>query len=149
MPLPNILTDRLRLRERDSRDFEDCVTMDSDPEVMRFIRPDSSPDDERRFNEEVFAMDWPDGLGFWTITPRSDPDGFLGWIFLIPFEGDTTMADLYADVEIGYRLKRAAWGQGYASEAARTLVEHGFTEFAPATDWRRRPVPAMCGLTMS
>jgi RimJ/RimL family protein N-acetyltransferase len=32
------------------------------------------------------------------------------------------------NVELGYRLRRAAWGHGYATEGSRTLISMGFTD---------------------
>src|SRR5947209_20555810 len=32
------------------------------------------------------------------------------------------------DVALGYRLRKAAWGHGYATEGARALIRKGFTE---------------------
>ena len=57
--------------------------------------------------------------------------GFVGWFVLRPAE-DGGMAKMLAegpeDAELGYRLKRDAWGKGYATEGSRALVEKGFRE---------------------
>jgi RimJ/RimL family protein N-acetyltransferase len=45
---------------------------------------------------------------------------FLGWVLLIPRDA------VGPEIEIGWRLNRDAWGYGYATEAARPVVEHAF-----------------------
>ena len=64
------------------------------------------------------ALDFGNGLGHWTLRLRTDPAGFVGTAMLIPIEGKGP------DIEIGWRLPRAFWGQGIASEAARAVHTH-------------------------
>ena len=64
-----------------------------------------------------------DGLGFWVGLVGDD---FVGWWTLKPAHGpdqpdDPGVADL------GFRLLRRRWGNGFASEGARELVRHGLT----------------------
>ena len=33
------------------------------------------------------------------------------------------------EAELGYRLRKSAWGNGYATEGSRALIRKGFTEF--------------------
>ena len=51
---------------------------------------------------------------------RDDPGSFVGWALLIP--QDT----VGPEIEIGWRLRREAWGQGLATEAARPVLRHAF-----------------------
>jgi RimJ/RimL family protein N-acetyltransferase len=118
-------TARLLLRPRRADDFEACRVMDGDPEVVRYVAAPWSNEAEhlaflRRRIETVF----PPGLGYWTIVPRDDPAGFLGWVMLCPCD----VAG--AEVEIGWRLPRAAWGHGYATEAAAPILAQGFRNAA-------------------
>jgi len=57
-------------------------------------------------------------MGYWTIRNRYDATDFLGWILLIPSDtvGPAT--------EIGWRLPRKAWGSGFATEAAKPVLQH-------------------------
>jgi RimJ/RimL family protein N-acetyltransferase len=50
---------------------------------------------------------------------------FLGWFEFRPLDDDSS-----AVVELGYRLNKAAWGRGYATDGARALMDKGFTELA-------------------
>jgi len=101
-------------------DLEACLAMDRDPEVVRFIDgPWSDPEPHRAFVEARIKARYPRGLGYWTIRRKSE-ERLLGWILLIPY----TVQD--AEVEIGWRLVRDAWGQGIAAEAAAAVLRHGF-----------------------
>jgi RimJ/RimL family protein N-acetyltransferase len=125
--LPDFETSRLRLRPRSLADTEACLAMDREPDVARFVPevlrmvcgPEADAIAHRAFVEERTRGPYPRGLGYWTICPRAAEDVFLGWVLLIPVDA------VGPEVEIGWRLRRSAWGQGYASEAAAVLVPHG------------------------
>ncbi len=119
--LPALDTPRLLIRARTLDDLEACFAMDRDPEVTRFIKgPWSDPVQHRRFLELRITRPYPPGLGYWSIRERAAPDVFLGWVMLIPDHG------VGPEIEIGWRLVRAAWGRGIASEAAHALAIHAF-----------------------
>ncbi|ARX85607.1 MULTISPECIES: GNAT family N-acetyltransferase [Streptomyces] len=90
-----------------------------DPEVMQYVGGWSS---ERSTYEELTARqrrhDAELGFCLWTLLdPEGDPVGFAGampW----PREWGPT-----GEIEIGWRLARAAWGHGYATAAARATLE--------------------------
>lgn len=63
-----------------------------------------------------------DRYGFWAAIEKASGD-FLGWFHFRP--GDDAKPD---EPELGYRLRRPAWGKGYATEASRALIHMGFTE---------------------
>lgn len=119
--LPTFHTDRLLLRPRTMGDLDDCLAMDRDPQVTQHIAgPWKDPDRHRAFVVDRIQTRWPDGLGYWTIVPRADPQTFLGWILLLP------CLDFGDEIEIGWRLPRRHWGHGYATEAARPVLRHAF-----------------------
>ncbi len=60
--------------------------------------------------------------GFWAAREKG-AGAFLGWFELRPLDDHDP-----AVAELGYRLNRAAWGRGYATEGARALVDKGFTD---------------------
>jgi RimJ/RimL family protein N-acetyltransferase len=120
--LPAFETGRLLLRQRTMADLEDCIGMDRDPEVTRFVPgPWNDPDAHRRFVRSRIETDFGPGLGYWSIFAKEKPAGFLGWILLIPADGAGP------EIEIGWRLNRISWGKGYATEAARPVLVHAFT----------------------
>ena len=62
------------------------------------------------------------GYGFWAAVERTSGQ-FLGWFHLRPAPDAPP-----GEVELGYRLRRAAWGKGYASEGSRALIDKAFRE---------------------
>ncbi|MGK9167715.1 GNAT family N-acetyltransferase [Inquilinus limosus] len=117
--LPSFETPRLILRPRTMADLEDCLAMDRDPEVVRHIDgPWSDPEAHRRFVEDRITRTYPDGMGYWTVRAKAPEGRFLGWVLLIPADA------VGPEIEIGWRLVRAAWGHGYATEAAAPILAH-------------------------
>jgi RimJ/RimL family protein N-acetyltransferase len=116
-------TERLRLRRFTPGDVDRLADLDSDPEVMRHITY-GVPTPRATYAETILPC-WlgiyatTPLLGYWAAEDRMD-DRFLGWFHLRPDRIDTD------DQELGYRLRREAWGRGLATEGAVALVDHGF-----------------------
>jgi RimJ/RimL family protein N-acetyltransferase len=109
------------MRPWTAADVADCVAMDSDIEVRRFLTPEFRDNfDIRAYQDQVrarVAIDPGQGFGWWILRSRVD-DRFLGMALLIPLalEGP--------EIEIGWRLPRSAWGNGYATEAGSHIVQY-------------------------
>ena len=119
-------TDRLVLRRFTEADVDNLFDLDSDPDVMRFInggRPTPRDviqnDTLPRFLHyyERFA-----GYGFWAAVEKATGE-FLGWFHFRPPQGASP-----DEAELGYRLRKSAWGKGYGTEGSRALIRKGFTE---------------------
>jgi len=145
-------TPRLRLRHIVPADLDALVELDADPEVMRYISY-GEPTPRARYEQDylprflAYYTSTP-LLGYWIAETRAD-DQFVGWFHLRPDRIDA------GEQEIGYRLRRAAWGRGYATELGRALVAHGFERVgAPVISARAlrdnaasRRVMEKCGLS--
>ena len=120
-------TERLVLRRFTADDVDDLVALDSDPAVMRYInggRPTSRDEIESEVLPAFLAYyERYAGYGFWAAVERST-GRFVGWFHFRPVQGAPT-----DEVELGYRLRRSAWGKGYATEGSRALIDKGFSEF--------------------
>ena len=111
---------RLRLRRLRSSDEPAMIALDSDPLVMRYVGSPpglrSADETAARARERIGA---DHGLaGWWAIEGRHDGT-FHGLGLLLPMPDGI-------DVEVGYRLARASWGGGIATEATSALVGHAF-----------------------
>jgi RimJ/RimL family protein N-acetyltransferase len=127
-------TDRLTLRRFTEADEDNLVELNSDPEVMRFLnggRP--APRDQVRTRIIPVFLGYYErfeGFGFWAAVETATGQ-FLGWFhFRPPLQGADTPVGWDEDgvAELGYRLRRSAWGKGYATEGSRALIDKGFTE---------------------
>lgn len=101
-------------------DLGEFVALHADPEVTRFIRPlDRAAAEERlRRDEEEWRQR---GHGLLAVLGRED-GAFLGRCGLKHWPQ-------FDEVELGWALRRDAWGRGYATEAGRACVEWGFSHF--------------------
>ena len=119
-------TERLVLRRFTGADVDNLLDLDSDPEVMRFLTG-GKPTPREVIRDEILPRilhyyERFAGFGFWAAIERSTGD-FLGWFEFRPQEGSGT-----DEAELGYRLRRSAWGRGYATEGSRALIRKGFSE---------------------
>lgn len=149
-----LVTSRVRLRQYEPRDLERFVELNSDPEVVRYVggetlsRADTESGVERTL---MYRERFAGRLGVFTAERLSD-GAFMGWFLLRP---DRERLDDVANLELGYRLKREFWGQGYATEASRALVAKAFDELGAESVWAQalaanaasRRVMEKCGLT--
>ena len=116
-----IETNSLILKPRTMDDIRQCVEMDIDSEVNKYIPGvwDGSCK-HIAFLEERISKSYPFELGYWSIFPKNNPLDFLGWVHLLPIQDDMKT------VEIGWRLKRSAWRKGYATESAQAILTYAF-----------------------
>lgn len=117
-----IETERLILRDWREADVAPFAAMGRDPEVMAFIGPPLDDEGVRAAIERQHGFQLAHGYCFWAVERRDDA-AFLGFCGLKPGAPGTPIEN---EVEIGWRLARHAWGQGYAREAAAASLDWGW-----------------------
>ena len=146
-------TKRLTLRRFTESDLEHIYELDNDPDVMRFINGGVTT--PRQVIRDVLM---PGFLrydsrnpvhGFWAVIEKQSKD-FLGWVSFRPVGSDP------AELTIGFRFRKAAWGRGFAAEAASALIHRGFSDMGVqrviATtyqdNWRSQRLLERLGMTL-
>jgi len=129
-------SERLLLRPHRETDLDIEIELGTDPEVMKYVGEVET--------KEKIVQDMPKYtrrcaggcIGIWSVIARSTQEKLGTAILLpLPIEEDDTNWDLVVgdelpdgEIEIGYMLKRSAWGKGYATEATKRLLKFAFEE---------------------
>ena len=121
LPTPTLHTARLHLRPFVSADADDLFALHSNARVLRYwdSPPWTEPARAERFLatcEQIAA----EGSGARLVLARESDGTFLGWCGLTRYNPD------YRSASLGYCLTESAWGHGYATEAARALLQWAF-----------------------
>ena len=120
-------TERLILREWGDADCDAFYAVMNTPAVMRYLGGVQSPDEWRAGFDRIRSYQRELGFTFWLVERRSDA-AILGFCGLK--RTNAPGADAIAgDVEIGWRLREDAWGEGYAKEAAIASLDLAFARF--------------------
>jgi RimJ/RimL family protein N-acetyltransferase len=118
-------TERLILRRFTEADADHLFALDNDPEVMRYINGGTPTPHEVIENDILPGFIHYDercpAYGFWAVVMKTTGD-FVGWFSFRPNK------ETPDEIELGYRFRKIAWGQGYATEGVRALIRKGFTE---------------------
>jgi RimJ/RimL family protein N-acetyltransferase len=139
---------RVVLRQWRDSDREPFAALNADPAVMEHFPSTLTREQSDAFVDRIAAAIEERGWGLWAVeVPGVAP--FVGFVGLNvpPFRDDW--------VEVGWRLAREHWGHGYASEAAREALRHGFEElgldeivsFTVPVNVRSRAVMERIGMT--
>lgn len=123
MPAPiHCVTARLLLRQWRDEDLTPFAALNADPEVMAHFPAPLARQASDALARRCQALIAERGWGFWAAE-RKESGQFIGFVGL-----HTPIAELPFSpcVEVGWRLARAHWGRGLASEAARAALEVGF-----------------------
>jgi RimJ/RimL family protein N-acetyltransferase len=131
-------SERLLLRPLAESDLDLGIEILTDPEVMRYVA--------KTLTREEVAEEMPTfvrrcaagAIGIWCVTDRASGEKLGTAVLLpLPIEEDDTNWDLVVgdelpdvEIEIGYILKRSAWGKGYATEACARLMRFAFEQTA-------------------
>jgi len=119
--MAEVSTKRLIMRGWRESDLAPWAAMNADPEVRRYLGPLLTFE-----QASAWVLNFQDdldryGFGFWALEVRASGE-FIGFAGLRTMDEDMP----FTGVELGWRLARAAWGHGYATEAARAALAYGF-----------------------
>ena len=120
--MTELCTPRLLLRPWREDDFAPYAALNADPEVRRWFEGTLTREQSDAQAIELQSHIAAHGFGFWAVeVPGVAP--FVGFVGLkhVSFDAPFTPA-----IEIGWRLARAHWSKGYATEAALAALAHAF-----------------------
>jgi ribosomal-protein-alanine N-acetyltransferase len=119
-----LVTERLLMRRWERSDREPFAAINADEQVMELLSGPLTRAESDGFIESIEAHFDEHGYGLWALQLRDGGEliGLAG-LNTVAFSAHFTPA-----VEIGWRLARSAWGEGYASEAARAALRVGFEQ---------------------
>jgi RimJ/RimL family protein N-acetyltransferase len=148
---PELLTQRLRLRRWTDADRAPFAALNADPVVMEHLPALLTPTQSDEFVDRIEACFDERRLGLWVVEVAQHR-GALGYVGLWPA---TFAAPFTPAIEVGWRLRRLAWGRGFATEAARAAIQDGFerldldevVSFTSTINARSRAVMGRLGMT--
>ncbi len=118
-------TARLSIELMSREDADLLFELDQNPEVMRYInggKMTTRKDLEEKMIPRMEQYRNPEkGWGLWKVTVKESAQ-FIGWILVRPMEFFSAEPEL-ENLELGWRFKQDAWGKGYATEAAKAVMQ--------------------------
>jgi RimJ/RimL family protein N-acetyltransferase len=117
-------TPRCLLRAWRDDDLEPFAALNADPRVMEHFPELLSREQTAQLIGRLRAHFDKHGFGPWALEVEGQCAGFVG-LHVPSFEAHFTPC-----VEVGWRIAHAFWGRGYATEAAREALRHGFETLA-------------------
>lgn len=132
-------SERLIFRPLSSDDIDIEVEMWTAPEVVKYITGEAATkEDVEKDMPMVMQRAGGGSICIWTLAVKETGEKIGHAVLLpLPVEAEDTEWHLLGsdgfpdrEIEIGYVLKRAAWGNGYATEACRRLLDFAFSETA-------------------
>lgn len=124
--MPAIVTERLVLRPWTVDDLGSWRALHTDPEVVEFIGDGTVPDEATiatRLGRAAWAWE-QHGLGLFACE-QAEP-AWAGAVGFVGFTEPAFLPELLPAFEIGWRLRRQAWGKGLAAEAATAALTWAF-----------------------
>ena len=131
-----LFSERLTLTPLKSTDVDLAVELWTDPEVVRYICDVPTEAEVRQEMPDAIKRGGNGEIGIWCITDRETGEK-LGSTYLLPMPTEEDDVDYNlivmgkmpdTDIEVGYFLKRSAWGQGYATEVCRRMLQFAFQQ---------------------
>ncbi|MBS1521534.1 MAG: GNAT family N-acetyltransferase [Bacteroidetes bacterium] len=122
MPVIFIETPRLVIRQWEEKDYESYINLNADPDVMEYFPSVKTPGETLAQVKRITEYIDQHGYGFWAVE-RKDNHQFIGFTGICEPGFQTHFTPC---IEIGWRLSKENWGQGFATEAALASLDFGF-----------------------
>lgn len=125
-------TERLIVRTFTPADADIFFALQSDPQVMQYIRPPRTREESDTFLQEKILSSYFTGfMGYWVVEEK-ESGAFAGCFVIIPIPDDP------AKTQLGYSFFTDYWGRGYATEVTQAGVQ--YVKY-------RTPLPEIYGVT--
>ena len=115
-------TERLRLRQWQDSDYPVFADINADPEVMKYYPKTLTPAESDEMANKIKSLISQRGWGFWALEQKQDKK-FIGFVGL---HEPTYELPVSPCIEVGWRLSKAHWGKGLATEAGRAALKFAF-----------------------
>ena len=122
MSTPHVATARLLMREWRDSDRQPYAALNADPEVMRHFPSTLTAEQSSEMIDRMRASWAERGFGLWAVE-RNDTAELIGFVGL---SAPVWQSAFTPCIEVGWRLARRHWGNGFAPEAATAALEWGF-----------------------
>ena len=150
MKITELETDRLLLRQWKEQDFLVFAELNSSPEVMEYFPGLLSKEQSDAMALKCQSLISRRGWGFWATEIKRSGE-FIGFVGL---HKPSAALPFSPCVEIGWRVHKRYWGNGYATEAAAAGLRHSFevlslkevVSFTTVANARSRSVMERLGL---
>lgn len=113
-------TSRLILRQFTEDDAPLILQLNSDPEVVKYVHEPllKTEEDAGKIIRDIILPQYKNQFGRWAIHVKDNME-FIGWCGL-KYRAEQD------EIDLGYRIMQKAWGNGYATEAAKHTLDYGF-----------------------
>ncbi len=131
-------TERLLLTPLALADLDISLELWTDPEVVEFVCDPVSKKETSEEMPDAIRRGGNGGIGIWCVADRQTREKY-GSAYLLPMPVDNDEIDYSllvmgqmpdAEIEVGYFLKRSAWGRGYATEVCRRMLQFAFKDIS-------------------
>ncbi len=115
-------TPRLIVGQFTQNDAPLILQLNSDPEIVKYVHEPvlTTEEQAKKIIVDIILPQYKKNLGRWATYIKSNNE-FIGWCGL-------KYRPELDEIDLGYRLKKNAWGKGYATEAAKHTLYHGFNK---------------------
>jgi ribosomal-protein-alanine N-acetyltransferase len=115
-------TPRLILGQFTQADAHLILELNSDPEIVKYLHEPvlTTEEEAKKIIVDIILSQYKNNLGRWA-TYTKDNNEFIGWCGL-------KYRPELDEIDLGYRLKKSAWGKGFATEAAKHTIDHGINK---------------------